>query len=193
MRGEHFRELSHRRTEQGSSPHARGTHGMQVVRFQRIGIIPACAGNTMTRRSKDSTNRDHPRMRGEHKTQPRLASVPLGSSPHARGTRKFDFKKYVDAGIIPACAGNTQRSRAGPWRIRDHPRMRGEHIGLSRPSYPSRGSSPHARGTPARVPRNTRRIAGSSPHARGTPDANQHCHPSAGIIPACAGNTHDTV
>ena len=71
-------------------------------------------------------------------------------------------------GIIPACAGNTRtptRSRRCRW---DHPRMRGEHAFELDARQLSRGSSPHARGTPIW------QLA-----VYGFP----------GIIPACAGNT----
>ena len=51
---------------------------------------------------------------------------------------------------------------------RAHPRWRGEHIAKSTPSVAARGSSPLARGTPARQPK---------------------AEPMAGLIPAGAGNT----
>ena len=52
--------------------------------------------------------------------------------------------------------------------LRDHPRMRGEHIEYRLEGASSQGSSPHARGTLY------------SPHMAGD---------VKGIIPACAGNT----
>ena len=113
----------------GSSPHARGAlgclristgrardhprmRGEHAARHRRVrrrqGIIPACAGSTLTasaiavssmgssphargarRRSCNGRGgkRDHPRMRGEH----------------VRGRARV----APDAGIIPACAGST--------------------------------------------------------------------------------------
>ena len=217
----------------GSSPHTRGTqHALSVgsrpswdhprirgehrwarrTRPERLGIIPAYAGNTVngeeahrigegssphTRgtppRFPTSTvfRRDHPRIRGEH------------GQIHTSGDG--------GVGIIPAYAGNTIRKA-----MRVPPR---------------RGSSPHKRGTLRRVPveyakrrwiipayaGNTlvmRRAAsaptGSSPHTRGTPlgpgvmprvvmdhprirgEHHADRHPRAGlhgIIPAYAGNT----
>ena len=107
-------------------------------------------------------------MRGEHRTHGESQCEAWGSSPHARGTRQLDGFGGLDGGIIPACAGNTK----SPSKIcsinRDHPRMRGEHGGFSAKVAESKGSSPHARGTPVTV---MWRLS------------------SLGIIPACAGNT----
>ena len=107
-------------------------------------------------------------MRGEHSARTRYNYQQIGSSPHARGTRRSRSLLPVTDRIIPACAGNTLRV----WNKRggrtDHPRMRGEHtVRRSSLSSPN-GSSPHARGTPMKI----RRDEG---HVR--------------IIPACAGNT----
>ena len=70
--------------------------------------------------------------------------------------------------IIPACAGNTSDGCKGNPRIRDHPRMRGEHQFVQEHAIVGEGSSPHARGT---------RRSGHT------------CRRVQGIIPACAGNT----
>ena len=127
MRGEHRLLCRGSSVTWGSSPHARGTLGRVLVDRARPGIIPACAGNTVSRSRMRSGMRDHPRMRGEHPTFFRAGFTVLGSSPHARGTpipRRFRFECL---GIIPACAGNTyfcSMSRRGHG---DHPRMRGEH------------------------------------------------------------------
>ena len=71
----------------GSSPRARGTltrNGWQdfVGRF-----IPACAGNTVSVESWHRSVPVHPRVRGEHRSQPRMIEAVVGSSPRARGTR----------------------------------------------------------------------------------------------------------
>ena len=107
-------------------------------------------------------------MRGEHYSTTVTETFNSGSSPHARGTRLHSRFMRCASGIIPACAGNTSRLSS---RIRDtwdHPRMRGEHV----------AESLHCPAPP-----------GSSPHARGTRKCYGVCKASAGIIPACAGNT----
>ena len=51
-------------------------------------------------------------------------------------------------GIIPAYAGSTLdvQDRLTSWR--DHPRIRGEHLGLAARRVEAGGSSPHTRGAP---------------------------------------------
>ena len=66
MCGEHHGSSAWPRSCPGSSPHVRGTPVGLGGQGQERGIIPACAGNTMTANSMDVTARDHPRMCGEH-------------------------------------------------------------------------------------------------------------------------------
>ena len=108
-------------------------------------------------------------MRGEHMRRSVERVQKQGSSPHARGTLHILEFDHMAIGIIPACAGNTFSYFWMMSLSRDHPRMRGEHKPSSRSSLNSRGSSPHARGTPA---------------------LSRAWLQPAGIIPACAGNTH---
>ena len=85
-----------------------------------------------------------------------------------RGTHVPVLGEHADIGIIPACAGNTQRYFTTVQPFRDHPRMCGEHIFDEIFPDNLRGSSPHVRGTLIRIVGLCRHI---------------------GIIPACAGNT----
>ena len=127
MRGEHMRLLRKPSPPQGSSPHARGTRTGRANGIRSAPIIPACAGNTVPSYAGRSCSGDHPRMRGEHVTlQPRYVAK-RGSSPHARGTRFADSRRFGIHGIIPACAGNTRSRNWLTCSARDHPRMRGEH------------------------------------------------------------------
>src|SRR5438093_970623 len=90
-----------------------------------------------------------------------------GSSPRARGTHLLSELQPFAGRFIPACAGNT----AGPILLGKHstvhPRVRGEHLGLTSIVAWHLGSSPRARGT-------------------------QECHAQlvclSRFIPACAGN-----
>ena len=168
MRGEHTLNAKRRCSASGSSPHARGTLEFADGDEGYGGIIPACAGNTLSCRRVRPCRRDHPRMRGEHMSWRHIARGRWGSSPHARGTHNPNGDLVVRCGIIPACAGNTPRVSIMNDSRWDHPRMRGEHLVLIVVNIRQQGSSPHARGTRRRS-RNMR--------AR------------AGIIPACAGNT----
>ena len=168
MRGEHFTTLPPLWKRQGSSPHARGTQNM-VKQFWHIdGIIPACAGNTADLIDNRAIDEDHPRMRGEHYSYKIFYDRISGSSPHARGTPSLSPHTVSTFGIIPACAGNTHKTIHRILHIRDHPRMRGEHVSVF-------GDGVYGEG--------------SSPHARGTPNDFGQVAPESGIIPACAGNT----
>ena len=87
MRGEHATKHWQRKKYVGSSPHARGAQGSIYARNGRRGIIPACAGSTITMHAKTTSIGDHPRMRGEHPWLHMSILRCMGSSPHARGAR----------------------------------------------------------------------------------------------------------
>ena len=98
-----------------------------------------------------------------------LAILPwTGSSPHTRGARPGCRRPRCLRGIIPAYAGSTLGTRRWWARMRDHPRIRGEHLRDVIIDAQQRGSSPHTRGALSEV----RQIA-----------------EEARIIPAYAGST----
>ena len=168
MCGEHDNSTTEKKERLGSSPHVRGTRFRRGFPRWRLGIIPACAGNTSIPVFSSKTARDHPRMCGEHRSQLLAEYRQTGSSPHVRGTPGRAAGIRVVPGIIPACAGNTRPARRVLSSPRDHPRMCGEHFS----------------GALANV-----KAAGSSPHVRGTREASPAASNHQGIIPACAGNT----
>ena len=108
-------------------------------------------------------------MRGEHVEKGSIRLQPGGSSPHARGALGVHLALGFRHGIIPACAGSTDKVLPSVPAGGDHPRMRGEHDPMGLSTSPTRGSSPHARGA--------RHGAGMA-------------LPWQRIIPACAGSTH---
>ena len=208
MRGERQFWADSGRRRYGSSPHARGTpHGIRWFE-NPIRFIPACAGNAERSSGLCGQQTVHPRMRGERCVAYFTASRAVGSSPHARGTRKGPLSWSCKNRFIPACAGNAPVWAAARLRAAVHPRMRGERAPRAARTRAPRGSSPHARGTrPTRCPtgrwssvhprmrgeRATDHQAvilagGSSPHARGTqPEPDPNAQPDR-FIPACAGN-----
>ena len=131
MRGEHRSLGQSRGSVVGSSPHARGARHDPCQGADGHGIIPACAGSTARPRPRSPASGDHPRMRGEHRSQTAAIVNPLGSSPHARGAHHPPAPWRGARGIIPACAGSTQHISRTPTRLEDHPRMRGEHFSPS--------------------------------------------------------------
>ena len=168
MRGEHLQIFKNEEFGSGSSPHARGALDFMKLHSCPPGIIPACAGSTFFIISLSWSVMDHPRMRGEHRSTHRRRGCPLGSSPHARGALSFRLTTVTGAGIIPACAGSTLNDEQFHDEMKDHPRMRGEHI--------------------QELPSIAKEV-GSSPHARGAQCAAASQRAFQRIIPACAGST----
>ena len=147
--GEHVAEAADRTASGGSSPRMRGTPLPSVILLDERRIIPAYAGNTRRRRTHEGSNRDHPRVCGEHTMRPTRHRVRLGSSPRMRGTPYPSKLGSNRRGIIPAYAGNTFSShyRSSIWP--DHPRVCGEHRSEVDACVSEMGSSPRMRGTPA--------------------------------------------
>ena len=151
----------------GSSPRVRGTRCSFRRGTRTIGIIPACAGNTVLLCGHFLLLRDHPRVCGEHRRLAAARRSTRGSSPRVRGTPALIVLDYATGGIIPACAGNTHGHdvRGGlrgiipacagnttgsfppAWCRWDHPRVCGEHVFTIPGHIPAWGSSPRVRGT----------------------------------------------
>ena len=146
-RGEHSLATSDPHVVAGSSPLARGTHGIGCTLEKRRGLIPARAGNTASASYTAEPCRAHPRSRGEHAGTFQTKSRETGSSPLARGTRCRGNREGVVVGLIPARAGNTLLHKKNANAYRAHPRSRGEHRKQLTISTLITGSSPLARGT----------------------------------------------
>ena len=133
-----------------------------------MGIIPAYAGNTQVLERTYNSCRDHPRVCGEHSEETNTTTTWTGSSPRMRGTLSHSRRRIEHHGIIPAYAGNTIPQIFPHPRLRDHPRVCGEHpVGVLMVCF----------------------RLGSSPRMRGTPPTMQEVVHAVGIIPAYAGNT----
>jgi len=149
-RGEHVAETQEGATASGSSPRARGTRGLQVLRASFFRFIPAGAGNTNDPDHHYLDHTVHPRGRGEHSTRTPPSARPGGSSPRARGTPGRTTRRPPRPRFIPAGAGNTCGAECGGGREPVHPRGRGEHSIASGSASCVVGSSPRARGTRSR-------------------------------------------
>ena len=147
-RGEHTIQSRAPSSRWGSSPLTRGTLLKLDSLLGFVGLIPAHAGNTEKISSLNLTSWAHPRSREEHSSTARISKPPPGSSPLARGTRHSRTTARVSPGLIPARAGNTERTRPTPTRVGAHPRSRGEHLSALMATGGFGGSSPLARGTP---------------------------------------------
>ena len=127
MCGEHNGACPRANSRPGSSPRVRGTLIPGMMPSFRIGIIPACAGNTHRCCTSESEKRDHPRVCGEHLDGNDPARNVLGSSPRVRGTRFARRSALLVSG--------------------DHPRVCGEHTVGEKQDVYELGSSPRVRGT----------------------------------------------
>ena len=168
MCGEHRICCQSCKISTGSSPHVRGALVQDFLQGLSTGIIPACAGSTVSWRIRRPPCRDHPRMCGEHCHCNPIRPRKGGSSPHVRGARDDAIIDYPGPGIIPACAGSTSCCLSAIVFVGDHPRMCGEHTGSKHVGLSYTGSSPHVRGALDELVQQIR------------------CR---GIIPACAGST----
>ena len=168
VRGEHLDAMGTHGDVLGSSPRARGTPGHRLLVLAAKRFIPACAGNTTGAPRRRHHASVHPRVRGEHKSDPRVVRTVDGSSPRARGTPGTLTLWGWNYRFIPACAGNTPGLLLPLFVMWVHPRVRGEHCESVTKGALRIGSSPRARGTQVPLlPRGRRRR----------------------FIPACAGNT----
>ena len=136
----------------GSPPPTRGTLRPSLIMFSNAGITPAYAGNTTIWNDNQYTDKDHPRLRGEHVLSLRFASLLAGSPPPTRGTPTARLGSRRTAGITPAYAGNTVSGIKDLKMNWDHPRLRGEHTPKAIEVLSLRGSPPPTRGTPDMVP-----------------------------------------
>ena len=132
------------------------------------GLIPACAGKTLSRRTAQRASSAHPRMCGENQGLTWQQLPTAGSSPHVRGKPRDGTRVDHLGGLIPACTGKTSQ-RARRWsESRAHPRVCGENMAC----------------WPARVS-----VSGSSPRVR-RKRHERHVHARVPrLIPACAGKT----
>ena len=146
MRGDHAPSIAASSAALGTSPHARGPLSLPDLMRHILGNIPACAGTATSTSPRRTTRREHPRMRGDHLLRSSWESFRSGTSPHARGPRVHREAELRVDGNIPACAGTTSARGCTPTRRGEHPRMRGDHIGLGVLRALLRGTSPHARG-----------------------------------------------
>ena len=132
------------------------------------GLIPACAGKTYAPHGLFMTDWAHPRVCGENVRAARPVYDRLGSSPRVRGKPKGTEFERGFGGLIPACAGKTNKNGLPSPASPAHPRVCGENASNFFSALLA---------------------AGSSPRVRGKPQIFSLTKQLAGLIPACAGKT----
>ncbi len=167
-RGAADNDLTEDLANKGPSPLTRGSrprpHRLELI----PGSIPAHAGQPRRCQSTGPWPWVHPRSRGAAIEDEIRASLEQGPSPLTRGSLVDLFQVDLDAGSIPAHAGQPARAWPSRRRSRVHPRSRGAAISFAAMQADREGPSPLTRGSPdCRVRRSPR--AGSIPAHAGQP------------------------
>ena len=144
--GENSRCPMRNSSNRGSSPRVRGKLWVPGFFCFRVGLIPACAGKTPRRPIRALALRAHPRVCGENQRAKSFVPTESGSSPRVRGKLPMMTDCYAVGGLIPACAGKTERLDALHRDDGAHPRVCGENELLQERWARARGSSPRVRG-----------------------------------------------
>ena len=150
----------------GLSPRPRGSLGRSLLCFDKRGSIPASAGEPGHRRRHALRRGVYPRVRGGAEVEALGVVCGEGLSPRPRGSRGLVINLFKLAGSIPASAGEPGRIGGCACRDAVYPRVRGGALRRRGRSADSEGLSPRPRGSPL--------YSGVS-------------LPSAGSIPASAG------
>ena len=146
--GERKTIRNYSKSNNGSSPRGRGTHGLVRVPRYRERFIPAWAGNALDRHRACRCGTVHPRVGGERRRPAPMPHPFAGSSPRGRGTRETAGAYRSGHRFIPAWAGNAAHRRPPHADRPVHPRVGGEREAVQGGGKRQTGSSPRGRGTP---------------------------------------------
>ena len=133
-------------TARGSSPRVRGKPSSKLNPRLFRGLIPACAGKTVSFQGMNALKPAHPRVCGENWKLFLIRRNEMGSSPRVRGKPFLFPSRRLKLGLIPACAGKTVRKPAPPLIQTAHPRVCGENFLIPLKTFVMTGSSPRVRG-----------------------------------------------
>ena len=166
LRGATFDRSSSFAANEGLSPLARGNQLQRQRAVQRVGPIPACAGQPAPLGAGPEGDGAYPRLRGATRFSAGCGAGCWGLSPLARGNHVAQVPLARRRGPIPACAGQPGGSAPSgpPWRA--YPRLRGATASWVNEAVSGVGLSPLARG---------------NHHQR------RQARDAVGPIPACAG------
>ena len=174
-----------------------------------MGLIPAHAGKTPSRRSRTDPPRAHPRSRGENTRKSVHGSITAGSSPLTRGKPPQRRSRCPARWAHPRSRGENTPSRSlSGSRLGSSPLTRGKlddllgerpngglipaHAGKTAPKArdsPSMRAHPRSRGENWGGLVNNDNTVGSSPLTRGKQPARFASWRAVGLIPAHAGKT----
>ena len=173
----------------GSPPRARGHRGVKLAELRREGLTPACAGTSRRIWRGPGSAWAHPRVRGDIYDLWVERTSWRGSPPRARGHHRSRRHTGSCGGLTPACAGTSTSVGCGMWRLRAHPRVRGDIWAPGVAWGVWEGSPPRARGHPV-CQRCGLRGGGLTPACAGTSVRRPTCRRRRRwLTPACAGTS----
>ena len=129
----------------GSSPRVRSRRSVAQPHEIIVGIISACAEQTMGGNTIPLHDTDHLRVCGADFPFSLESAPGTGSSPRVRSRRRERADPHHRSGIISACAEQTYSRRSRDKTRRDHLRVCGADPMLSIASPAVWGSSPRVR------------------------------------------------
>ena len=139
-------EMSMNRSpESGSSPRVRSRLAHLLGGRGAVGIISACAEQTVHHGERARLHGDHLRVCGADTKALEKRADPAGSSPRVRSRLALVDLSDDRAGIISACAEQTTLFKEGKWQSRDHLRVCGADVRDRGVPVVGRGSSPRVR------------------------------------------------
>ena len=171
----------------GSPPRVREPPCMDHLLTGLAGITPACAGTTPPPWWPARTPRDHPRVCGNHNVLNFRDFLRIGSPPRVREPLLDIPEAPRSWRITPACAGTTFSLNSSAARLRDHPRVCGNHVYPSARLAVLMGSPPRVREPlkPLMLARSVFRI---TPACAGTTIQQPHKRRRARDHPRVCGN-----
>ena len=132
MRGKNSLSVTEIVLSSGSLPRVREKPDFEKWIHGQARITPASAGKTSSNLTKNSKQKDHPRVCGKNFTCSARTKIALGSPPRVREKQLIlQFINYTSR-ITPAYAGKTQLQPAPRHLLRDHPRVCRKNLLLPR-------------------------------------------------------------
>ena len=129
------------------TPHARGSTPLLHFFVAAETVYPACAGIDLTVDGTAPTYPRLPRMRGDRPSIQNIFIPLLEFTPHARGSTVLSRSVIDSIRVYPACAGIDPPLALGTPTSLGLPRMRGDRPECLNQLLPSKGFTPHARGS----------------------------------------------
>ncbi len=175
---------------EGLSPRGRGNQGAADVRRNIVGPIPAWAGEPGPGAANARPWRAYPRVGGGTYQHQARVDREAGLSPRGRGNPAEVVAQHVQAGPIPAWAGEPWKGwpRAFPrWA---YPRVGGGTVTTASGGRHLLGLSPRGRGNHPIHPA-TQAHKGPIPAWAGEPTGGCPAHAHAGAYPRVGGGTFD--